>query len=301
MIDPVLHITEYTDPGCVWAWGSEPKVRWLQQALGRFVRWRQVIGLQYTDFADLRPGVDPDTLGPDFEEQWRRVALETGAPWPRNLKRVHRSSWPLGLAIKAASRQSDDLHDRVLRRLREAIFVFGDPPNTAEDLRRSLAGVDDLDLDRLVSDMSDPLIALRLQADWEQARSPRSEVIGVKEPLPHPGGARRDGARLRYAFPTLVISGPAGDGVVPGWRPLQEYIDTINEVAPEFGLQYRVLGTPEDMLARWGSLTIPDLTLLTGATVTPPEAMQVDRGGGPLWYASATGRILPWQECALAH
>ena len=35
---------------------------------------------------------------------------------------------------------------------------------------------------------------------------------------------------FRYALPTLIFSGPGGRAVVPGWRPLEQYLDAARAV-----------------------------------------------------------------------
>ena len=37
-------VTYYTDPGCSWAWGTEPKVRKLAWEFGERLAWRYVMG-----------------------------------------------------------------------------------------------------------------------------------------------------------------------------------------------------------------------------------------------------------------
>ena len=37
-------VTEYTDPICSWAWGTEPKLRLLQWRHGHRLTWRVVMG-----------------------------------------------------------------------------------------------------------------------------------------------------------------------------------------------------------------------------------------------------------------
>ena len=51
----LLRITEYTDPACPWAWGSEPKFRWLRGVLAEVglgqgvVSWRRVYGILFDE------------------------------------------------------------------------------------------------------------------------------------------------------------------------------------------------------------------------------------------------------------
>ncbi len=55
-----LTVTEYTDPACPWAWGSEPKFRGLRELLataGDAVVWRRVYGILFDE--GEQPPPDP--------------------------------------------------------------------------------------------------------------------------------------------------------------------------------------------------------------------------------------------------
>ena len=108
-------------------------------------------------------------------------------------------------------------------------------------------------------------------------------MIGLKEPLPHPGGAAPDGDRLRYRFPTVVVRGPAGRAVVPGWRPLDAYFDAVAAVAPGRVLDPAPCFTPDAALARFETLTRVDLELLTGG-LAPAGAVRLALRNGPVWF-----------------
>ena len=58
--------------------------------------------------------------------------------------------------------------------------------------------------------------------------------MAITEPGRHTGRAKPLGEDpadgYRYALPTLVFSGPGGRAVVPGWRPLEQYLDSARAV-----------------------------------------------------------------------
>ncbi|MZD05479.1 hypothetical protein GTW43_10340, partial [Streptomyces sp. SID5785] len=118
-----LEVVEYTDPLCPWAWGSEPAFRRLRSSLGDAVRWRRVFCILFDEGDD--PAPDPEAERLWYESYVETVCGHTGAPRAARLSRVAASSWPASLVAKAAERQGSPVADRVLRRLRETVFVTG--------------------------------------------------------------------------------------------------------------------------------------------------------------------------------
>lgn len=224
----MLEVAEFTDPMCPWAWGSEPTFRRLRELTAGRSRWRRVYGILF-DHDDDPP---PD---PAAETAWyfrfvQQVSAHTGAPCPAGLERVALSSWPASLGAKAAARQGAE--SAVLRRLREAMFVQGEPADTVERVLAAAAGVQGLDLDAFARDLASPRIEAAVREDWLETRRPAAEVIGLTAPGPHCGAAKPIDGGLRYALPTLRFQGPLGQAIVPGWRPLAQYVDAAARVAP---------------------------------------------------------------------
>jgi predicted DsbA family dithiol-disulfide isomerase len=282
-VRPLVEVTEYTDPGCVWSWSSEPKLRWLRHRYGGALRWRRVFGIQLDALAERFPGADPVGSAEEFRGVWLEVSGHTGAPVTERLEWMHGSTRPAALAAKAAELQGDAVAEPVLRRLREAVFVVGRPADTPARIAAAVYGVPGLDIDRLIDDAASDAVEIAIGSDWEETRRPRQQVIGLDAPPPAPGGAVPDGDRLRYGFPTLIVRGPAGERVVPGWRDPAVYVEAVEAVAPALiGLGAPPLSAA-DALARYRSLDRRDLELLTGSAEPPADAIRVDTATEPLW------------------
>ena len=118
---------------------------------------------------------------------------------------------------------------------RETTFVDGEPADTAGRVLAALRGLPGLDLDALAADAAGPAVRDAVRADWAETRAPCREVLDLDAPGRHPGRAKplgedpEDG--FRYALPTLVLAGPGGRAVVPGWRGESEYFDAFRTVA----------------------------------------------------------------------
>jgi predicted DsbA family dithiol-disulfide isomerase len=286
-----LEVVEYTDPLCPWAWGSEPVFRRLRGALDGQVRWRRAYGVLFDHDDD--PAPDPAAETAWYARYVAGIAAHTGAPRAAALTRVAASSWPASQVAKAAERQGAEIADRVLRRLRESVFVLGDPADTVARALDAARGVPGLDADRLAADAVADEVVAAVRADRAEARAPLPEAFAPPGGSPHPGAAKEtpDG-ELRYALPTLVVRGAAGHRVVAGWRPYEQYAAAVAELSP--GLPCApVPPAPDEALARHRSLTGPESAVLARGVWPPPHAVRVDTAGGPLWLHPAEAATHP--------
>lgn len=289
-----LTVVEFTDPACPWAWGSEPKFRWLRATLDGLgpdrAEWRRVYGILFDDDDD--PAPDPDAEAAWYHRYITGIAAHTGAPYAERLRWVARSSWPASLAAKAAEAQGAEIAALVLRRLRETTFLLGAPADSVDAVLDAVTGVPGLDHAQLSQDLAAGDVRSAVRRDWAETREPYAEALTTEGPGPHPGRAKEVGGRYRFALPTLVFGGPGGRVVVPGWRELDEYVEAAARAAP--GLSLRVpRRTPAELLERHRSLTGPELTLLAGSVGPPDGAVRFDSAGGPVWLHPAEAAVHP--------
>jgi hypothetical protein len=95
----------------------------------------------------------------------------------------------------------------------------------------------------------------------------------------------------RYALPTLIFRGPAGEATVAGWVPYEDYVAGLEAVAPGATADARPDPTPAEALARWGVLTARELAFLCGeAAKAPPGAVPYDWGDGLVWFSASEAR-----------
>jgi len=291
----ILRVTEFTDPGCVWSWSSEPTLRWLRRRYGAQIRWERVYGIQVDDLARTHPGKDPVCDAEAFRADWLAVAAHTGAPVTERLEWMHASTRPACAAALAAEDQGDAVAEPVLRRLREAVFVTGRPADTPERIADAVAGVAGLDVAALLERAASPAVAAALDDHWARTRDPLPDVIDRTGPGPNPGAAKADGEHLRYGFPTLVAEGPRGRRVLSGWRAPQAFAAELETLA---GPALRPDARPwpvADALAHHRSLTAAELLVLTGVEDPGPDAVRIDTATAPLWLhpEEAAARGLP--------
>ncbi|WP_405495503.1 DsbA family protein [Streptomyces sp. NBC_00096] len=287
---PELEVVEYTDPLCPWAWGSEPVFRRLRTALDGRVRWRRVFCILFD--ADDDPPPDPAAETAWYARYVEDITAHTRAPRAVRLERVAASSWPASLVAKAAQRQGADVAERVLRRLRESVFVLGEPADTVELALACAAGVPGLDPARLSVDAACAEVLRQVRADHAEARRPVPEVRSVRGGSPHPGAAKETGGGHRYALPTLLFRTAAQYRAVPGWRPFEEYAAAVAELAPGLPVDGGP-PSPAQALERHRSLTDPERRMLADGPWPPARAVRVDTGNGPLWLHPDEAAVRP--------
>ncbi|WP_210636694.1 DsbA family oxidoreductase [Streptomyces sp. GESEQ-13] len=279
---PVLEVVEYTDPLCPWSWGAEPVLRLLRTTLDGRIHWRRVYCVLFEEDDD--PAPDPAAETAWYARYVEDISAHTRAPRAPRLSRVAASSWPSSLVAAAAELQGATVADRVLRRLRETVFVRGEPADTPELALAAARGVPGLDEQRLAADAASAAVRERVRADRAEARRPVPEVRSVEGGSPHPGAAKEtpDGA-YRYALPTLLLRSPGGAyRVVPGWRPYEAYAEAVRLLCP--GLPTDPVTLPADRaLVLHRSLSDPERELLTHGPWPPAGAVRVETGHGPLW------------------
>ncbi|MEV0597813.1 hypothetical protein AB0I82_00720 [Streptomyces sp. NPDC050315] len=285
-----LRVTEFTDAACPWAWGAEPDFRLLRQTLGGRAEWRQVFGILFDEDDD--PAPDPDAEARWYEGFIKDVAAHTGAPYAPRLHWLTGTSWPASQAVTAARAQGEEIAQRVLRRLRETTFVLGTPADTPEGVRDAVHGVPGLDSERLLRDLASEHVRGAVCADHSETRRPLPEVWDLVAPGPHPGRAKELAEGHRYALPTLLFEGPGGRVVVPGRRSFTDCLDAARTAAGA-PLPDPVRLPPEAALARWRSLTGPELEALTGTSAPPADAVRIDTANGPLWLHPDEARTHP--------
>lgn len=287
MASPILDIIEYTDPVCSWAWGSEPKLRLLRWRYGERANWRRVMGGLVGDAGAGKPDWDRARAAERMSDYWKRVFVITGQSYPKPMRLMLRSTDPAGRAVKAAELQGEAVAARVLRRLRESIFIFGIGPQTPEELATAAAGVPGLDVGRWLADMASEPVAAAYQADWAETRDPNAYVRDLKDEAVGNGALKHSEGHDRYAFPTLIFRGPGGDHSVPGWAGYETYIAAMEAAAPGSSASPKPGPTPAQAFDHWGCLTAKEVEVILGAgAALPADVVAHNWGDGLVWFSA---------------
>ena len=288
---PRVEVTEYTDAVCSTAWGAEPLLRRLQWRHGHHLDWRKVMGGLVGDAAAGKEGWGRISAAIPMRAYWKRVWFLTGMPYPHPMHLMLQSTDPLGAAVKAAERQGVDVAERVLRRFREQIFVFGLGPQTPDEFAAATAGVAGLDQAPWRADQQLPEVAAAYRADWAETRRPNDYVRRLKHDGPMNGELKHSEGHDRYALPTVIFNGPAGEHTVAGWVPYEDYVAGLEAALPGATADPRPDPTPAQAFERWGMLTAKELEFVCGEDAHPPsDAVAHDWGDGLVYFSAAEAK-----------
>jgi predicted DsbA family dithiol-disulfide isomerase len=210
-----VRITEYTDPGCPWAYSAEPYRRRLEWLYGDDIEWRVrmvVLADSPADYAER--GFTPDKQA----EAFKRISREYGMPIDTRERRRMAATRPACRAVVAARLHEPELARVLLRCLRVHHFAADallDEPQML-DLAAASAEIDRAMLARW---MADPRVDDALAQDMAAAREPMPAARVLDDKLANWSGGRR------YTCPSYEIVRVA-DGVriaVPGFQPFGVY------------------------------------------------------------------------------
>jgi predicted DsbA family dithiol-disulfide isomerase len=219
-----LKITEFTDPGCPFAWSAEPARQRLRWLYGEQLGWElRMVGLSSTpsDYEDK--GFTPERQAAAF----RRLSEKYGMPMDFSPRPRMAATLPACRAVVAVRLHLPEQEAAMLRELRVEHFtgsLLDDPETHAAAARR--AGLDPADLERW---MAEPETEDRLAADLEETREPTRGALALVDKLAEEGDDRH-----RYTCPSYEIQREDGASIsAPGFQPVAAYEVAIANLAPE--------------------------------------------------------------------
>jgi predicted DsbA family dithiol-disulfide isomerase len=283
-----VEVVEFTDPACSWAWGTEPKLRLLTWRYADKLKWRRVLGGLVEDLTRKHENFDPVRLAVTYLPFWESVYKITNLSYPVGHKWMAYSTVPAGRAVKAAEMQSDDAGARVLRRLREQTFIFGEPADTPDAIIAACNGVEGLDLELFAVDLQTDLSEKAFREDFEETRRPNSYVLSLEGDRPGIGKAKQtDDGRWSFVFPTVQFRSADKEETVPGWCDYDDYELALEDVAPGATDERPANPTPEQYFERWPTATAGELAFVCGDGSTPPDGIVSYDWGAGLFYLTA--------------
>ncbi|MGD9571833.1 MAG: DsbA family protein [Thermoleophilia bacterium] len=220
---PVVRITEFTDPGCPWAFSAEPFRRRLDWLYGDALEWLpRMVGLSASPDDYLERGFTPEAQSRAF----RRIAKDHGMPIDTAVRPRMAATIPACRAVVAARLHAPERTRPLLRRLRVRTFrgELLDEQDTIDGAARD-AGIDPAELARWVEDAA---TGEALAEDMALARRPLPAALVLDERLANWSGGRR------YTCPSYEIE-RLEDGVriaVPGFQPFAAYDVIMANLVP---------------------------------------------------------------------
>jgi predicted DsbA family dithiol-disulfide isomerase len=236
-------ITEYTDPGCPWAYSAEPFRRRLSWLYGDRLEWQvRMVGLAESPDDYVDRGFTPERQSHAFGT----IAREHGMPIDTSVRPRMAATVPACRAVVAARLNAPDKMRRLLRRLRVRHFSgeLLDAPETIASAATD-AGIDPAELETWTATGE---VEAALREDMVAARDPIEAARVLDAKLANWSGGRR------YTCPSYEIV-RVSDGVkiaVPGFQPFAVYDVVTANLVP--GVDRREPpGSVEDVLAWTGT------------------------------------------------
>ncbi len=241
-----MQVIHYTDPGCPFAFSSEPNRLLLEWHYGDQLEWKTVLIVLSSTPEQLEA---KGATAAKMAGLYAKLHREHGMPFSVvERERLHVTR-PACLAIAATQVHQPDAADALLRRLRVRTMGHGDQlldlPSTIDGAARDV-GIDPDELHRWVED---PDVIAALDADMAAARQP----VPAAQVLDHKLAASEDGGR-RYSAPSYELR--AGDRVaaVPGFQPYPAYDVALANLDPS--LTRRALPTEVEEVLAWVSMPL---------------------------------------------
>lgn len=216
-------ITDYTDPGCPWAYSAEPFRRRLTWLYGDAIEWRRrMVVLAEDPQEHLDKGFTTEKLSAGFA----KIARDHGMPIDTSLRPRMAATAPACRAVVAARLHAPHAEEALLRafRLRAMRGELLDEESTVHGAAAD-AGLDPVQLDGW-SAGEDAEQAMR--ADMAAAREPSCAARVLDERLANWSGGRR------YTCPSYEIrrKRDAVQIAVPGFQPFAAYDVVLANLVP---------------------------------------------------------------------
>ncbi len=278
---PTVAITEFTDPGCPFAFSAEPhrlRLRWLFGDQLQFSE--RMVGLAETREEYERKGHTPA----DMAKGAGQLAAKFGMPMSEEPKEAVAATVAACRAVVAARLHAPEKQWLLLRRLRHLHFAgpLLDDPQTFRDAA-TFVGIDP---DELESWMGEEATERTLREDMLMARDPTPAALALKDKL---ASTPDDG--WRYTCPSYEFRTPEGAAFsAPGMQSSLSYETALANVAP--GLERR--SEPEDVteVLAWAGFPVATQEVAEVCGISKEKAHEKLEAAGAV--AEPVGRDAFW-------
>jgi predicted DsbA family dithiol-disulfide isomerase len=218
-----IRITEFTDPGCPWAWSAEPFRRKLRWRYGDELEWRHRMVVLADSASELEAkGFTPELLSKGSAD----LSHKHGMPIDTSLREKLSATAPACRAVVAARLHAPEAEGALLRALR--VRNFAGEALEDESTRAGAASDAGLDPAELEHWMATAEVERLLDEDRAASRSPTPAALAQNHKLAPAGDGRR------YTCPSYEIV-RLEDGMqidVPGFQPYAAYEVALANLAP---------------------------------------------------------------------
>ena len=256
-----VHVREFTDPGCPFAFSAEPAIWRLRWLYGDQLDWEtRMVVLSESPEDYYRKGFTVEKLSQGLRDLQQRY----GMPIDWRLRPRMQGTAPACRAVVAARLHAPEREWLLLRalRVRSMAGQLLDETATIDGAARD-AGIDPRDLERW---LGDPSVEDALRDDVRSARRPSSASLAQVHKL----AATPDGGQ-RYTCPSFEFTGPDGRRIdSPGFQPVEVYEAAIANLAPE--LERRDAPESVEELLEWAQVPLATVEVAAVMGIDPVDA-----------------------------
>ena len=258
-----VRITEYTDPGCPWAFSAEPFRRRIDWLYGEHVEWASrmvVLSEKPEDY--LEKGFTPEKQASAFAS----IARDHGMPIDTSERPRMTASEPACRAVVAARLHAPERAPGLLRCLRVRHFegcLIDEPAVIA-----AAAADSGLDMSELEDWMAEPQTETGMREDMAKAREPMDAARVLDEKLANWSGGRR------YTCPSYEMTRKS-DGVriaVPGFQPFPVYDVVLANLVP--GVPRREPASTVEEVLEWAGTPLATKEVAVVCDIEPEVARE---------------------------
>lgn len=234
-----VRVTEFTDPGCPFAYSAEPQRRRLQWTFGDQLDWQTRLVVLAQDGEEyVAKGFTPERQAASFE----KIAERHGMPFDLSRRPRMAATAPACRAVVGARLHAPGRETRLLRELRLQAMA-GPHLLDEDDTLRAAAVAADLDPEDVV---------LWARCDDEVAEATRDDCRSARDPLPAAMALEHkladwDGGK-RYTCPSLELAAQR-EIALPGFQPFETYDAALANLDPD--LERRPAPDHVDDVLRW--------------------------------------------------
>ncbi len=256
-------ITEYTDPGCPWAYSAEPFRQRLNWLYGDRIEWQlRMVVLAESAQEYLEKGMTPARMA----SAYKTIARDHGMPIDTSERPRMHATLPACRAVVAARLHAPERAWALLRALRIRAFAGGllDDPETLTGAAAD-AG---LDATALEGWSAGDDVAAAIAEDKALARTPMPAARVLDHKLANWSGG------MRYTCPSYEIVRLA-DGVriaVPGFQPFSVYDVILANLVPDLGRRVPPGGVEE--VLHWAGMPLASKEVAVVCDVDVVEARE---------------------------
>jgi 2-hydroxychromene-2-carboxylate isomerase len=217
-----IAVTEFTDPGCPWAYSASPALAVLRWRYREQLDWRLVtIGLAEDADVYVERGYTPTrmTVGNTF---FRRYGMPVLAEPRERIAATARACRAI-----VATRRLDPARERdVLRVLQLGWFTTTLVLDRDEDIARALEVVEGLDVAAVIAAIDDEQTLAAYEQDKRETRTAEGG------PTHFQGKARQTDGPVRFSAPSLVFEAGGRRLEAGGFQPVEAYDVLIANLDP---------------------------------------------------------------------